>query len=135
MTGLLAAGLAAAPASPASAYAGWTTVMDHPGEGVILVCKERSDDVYGPLWRVKIAVLSGRGYVASGTFLIKRYGQTIKRQHASARDGAWVMFETYASRNWPDTIESSVIGTSNLAGQGYGGKWEPVQVTSLANCA
>ena len=119
----------------ASAYQGWTTVIDRPGKGVILLCKEAtSSQHYGPLWKVTIAVLSGRGYTASGDFTVRRNGAFINRTPVTARNGAWVVKETHASRWYDDTIEG-VVGTGNLVGNGSGGYYEAVLVKSLATCA
>lgn len=128
----LAVSLSAAPV--AAAAPGWTNVIDHSGQGVVGLCKTAIDSsAYGPLWRVKIAALSGRGHTASGTFTIRRNGVVVNTGSAYARDGQWVVTETYASRWYKDTIEGTA-GSGNLKGNGMGGSFERVAVSSLVTC-
>lgn len=117
----------------ATAYDGATTFVDKPGKAVVNICKELTPSIYGNLWKVKVYALTSRGYVANATVDIWRNNVRVNGTQVSARDGQWLVRETYASRDLDDTI-SGTYGWGTTNGSGAGGAWDAMPLARIATC-
>lgn len=113
---VLACGLLVGAPSPAQAA--WTPWYNQPGQAAFLGCKKAVNSIYGPLWEVQLVAASSPNYSVSGTFQVRRGSQTVQNVKLSARNGAWDVKTTHASRLLGDTFYLS-FGVGQIS-TGYG---------------
>jgi hypothetical protein len=102
------------------ANAAFTTYAGHYGAAIVLGCKKPIDSIYGPLWEITLVAATNPGETAGMWFEVRRGGSVVQHVDLSARDGAWDVKTTWASRILGDTY-TGVAGTGLTSGEGAGG--------------
>lgn len=102
------------------ANAAFTTYAGQSGTAVVLGCKKPIDSAYGPLWEITLVAATTPGRTAGGWFEVWRGSSRVQHVDLFARDGAWDVKTTYASRILGDTY-TGVMGTGLTSGEGAGG--------------
>lgn len=104
----------------APAHAAWSTFAGQSGTAVVLGCKTPVDSAYGPLWEITLVAATTPGRTAAARFEVWRGSSLVSRVEVSARDGAWDVKTTWASRILGDTY-AGTAGTGLTSGEGSGG--------------
>lgn len=103
------------------ANAAWTTYAGRSGTAIVLGCKKPIESGFGPLWEITLVAATTPGTTAGGWFEVRRGGSVVSHVDLSARDGAWDVKTTWASRILGDTY-TGVVGTGLTSGEGAGGR-------------
>lgn len=128
----IATSLALVVGATAPAHAAWKTLAGQSGTAVVLACKTPVESGYGPLWEITLVAASSPGYTASAHFEVWRGSSLVSRVDLSARDGAWDVKTTWASRILGDTYAGSAL-TGRTGGQGSGVLFAG-QFSAITNC-
>ena len=102
------------------ANAAFTTYAGRNGTAIVLGCKKPIDSGYGPLWEITLVAATTPGTTAGMWFEVRRGSSVVQHVELSARDGAWDVRTTWASRILGDTY-TGVAGTGLTTGEGAGG--------------
>jgi hypothetical protein len=129
------AALALVVSTPAPAHAAWTEWYINPGEAAVLGCKTAIDSAYGPLWQITLVAASSPDYSASLTFEVRRGSSIVSHDALSARNGAWDVETTYASRLLGDTFYVGYGVGQISTGYGLGETFHgPISFSQMQNC-
>lgn len=123
-------GLVVGAAAPA--HAAFTTFAGQAGTAVVMACKTAIESGYGPLWEITLVAATTPGRTAGGWFEVRRGSSLVSRVELNARDGAWDVKTTWASRILGDTY-TGVAGTGLTSGEGSGGVIGG-PFSTIANC-
>ena len=102
------------------ANAAFTTYAGRSGTAIVLGCKKPISSGYGPLWEITLVAATTPGTSAGMWFEVWRGNSLVQHVDLSARDGAWDVKTTWASRILGDTY-TGVAGTGLTSGEGAGG--------------
>lgn len=117
----------------APAHAAFTTFAGQSGTAVVLACKKAVDGGgFGPLWEITLVAATTPGRTAAATFEVRRGSSLVSRIQVSARDGAWDVKTTHASRILGDRY-AGTAGTGLTTGEGAGGSIGG-PFSTIANC-
>lgn len=114
------------------AHAAFTTFAGQAGTAVVMACKTAIESGYGPLWEITLVAATTPGRTAGARFEVWRGSSLVSRVDLAARDGAWDVKTTWASRILGDTYAGSA-GTGLTNGQGSGGLIGG-PFSTIANC-
>lgn len=116
----------------APAHAAFTTFAGQAGTAVVMACKTAIESGYGPLWEITLVAATTPGRTAAARFEVRRGSSLISRVDLAARDGAWDVKTTWASRILGDTY-AGTAGTGLTSGEGAGGSIGG-SFSTIANC-
>ncbi len=109
-----------------SASAAWTSLGSSGDRVAYLVCKTPETGGYGPVWKITLVMATTPDYSGSATFIVNRGSSRVQTVYLSARNGAWDVKTTYASRYWADTWDTRFgagqISTGYGLGYDFGGQ-------------
>ncbi len=128
--------------SKTSAIAGWTTLNDSHA-GLTLICKKYVNSGFGPLWDVRVALLSNSP-TSSVTYTSVRFNSSIYRPGVGsvgqltagpADNGQWKSGQAYASQIHNDYLIWDSAHYYRLNGF-FLSSWPSgsTQFSSIANC-
>ena len=133
VTGMITFGLLLGLSAPANAA--WMEWYNNPGTAAVLACKKAVNSGFGPLWEINLVAASSPDYAVSATFEVRRGSSLVSRVNLNARQGAWDVRTTYASRILGDTFYLSYgvgqISTGYGLGQGLEG---PISFSQMRYC-
>lgn len=112
--------IALAIGAAAPAHAAWSTFAGQSGSAVVMACKTAVESGYGPLWEITLVAATTPGRTAAARFEVWRGSSLVSRVDLAARDGAWDVKTTWASRILGDTY-TGTAGTGLTSGEGAGG--------------